>query len=193
MRTSLFGLFLFIAVPGLALRAADFKPEPGFEMLFNGKDLSGWQLDLSKAKAKKDNEPLDGKTEAAAGRFKVADGVLVIDPKVKGDTYITTNRKLPKDFIVRFEYNPGPGCNNDLLFRGAKFDIKDIKTDAKSDVTNIKIGEWNAFEIIVTGDKAEFKNNGEALKSMPVKAAPTGFTLRAEGGGIQYRNIRVKE
>jgi hypothetical protein len=191
MRTLSLCLGLAFVLPAAA--ADDFKPESGFEMLFNGKNLDGWQLDLSRRKDKKDNESLDGKTEAAGGRFKVQDGVLVIDPKVKGDTYIVTKRQFPKDFTIRFDYNPGAGCNNDLLFRGAKFDIKDLKADAKSDVKNIKVGEWNQFEIVVTGDKAEFKNNGELLKTLTLKGPATGFTLRAEAGPIQYRNIRVKE
>ena len=62
---------------GIAPRshADDFKPEEGFTLLFNGKDLTGWNTTKG--------ESLDGKTEAYAGRFKVAGGILTLDPSVK--------------------------------------------------------------------------------------------------------------
>jgi hypothetical protein len=55
----------------------DFKLEPGFTLLFNGKNLDGWK------EAGGQRAALDGKTEAFGGRFKVAEGRLVYDPGVK--------------------------------------------------------------------------------------------------------------
>ena len=139
-----------IAVGAVPCHAADdFKTEPGFAMLFNGKNLDGWKL-------KKDGSKLDGKTEAAGGRFKVMEGKLILDPKVSGDIIIETAKEFAGDLTIRFEYKPGKGCNNDLFLRGTKFDIK------TPDVKNLKEGEWNAFEIVLKGESAEFKNNGEA-------------------------------
>lgn len=159
--------------------AEDFKPEPGFALLFNGKDLDGW--------ATKGGESLDGKTEAANGRFKVVDGVLVLDPKVRGDVTINTAKKLGKDVHIKFEFLPGPGCNNDLFFRGLKFDIR------KGDVKNMKEGEWNELEIVVRGDRAEFRCNGQVLRTAAVKAASSPLGVRAEFGPIQIRRLRAKE
>src|SRR5436305_359436 len=68
--------------------ADDFKPEPGYQLLFNGKDLDGWR----EASGKK--QSLQGKTEAYDGRFKVVDGKLVYDPSVKGDRYLETTREF---------------------------------------------------------------------------------------------------
>src|SRR3954451_6404511 len=87
---------------GHALTAGDFKLEPGFTLLFNGKNLDGWR----EARGKK--EALDGKTEAYKGRFKVAEGKLVYDPAVKGDSYLETVREFGKDVHIKFEFNPGP-------------------------------------------------------------------------------------
>ena len=75
-----------------------------------------------------------------------ADGVLTIDPKVKGDIVVFTEKTFDKDAHIKFEFKPGKGCNNDLYFRGLKFDLK------TPDVKNMKEGEWNAFEIVVTGE-----------------------------------------
>lgn len=156
-----------------------FQPEPGYALFFNGKDLSGWET--------KQGMSLENKSEAFNQRFRVSEEKLVIDPKVKGDVIIQTTKKFAKDVHLKFDFLPGPGCNNDLFFRGIKFDIK------KGDVKNLKEGEWNEFEIIVTGDKAEFKSNGETQRTAPAKSDATPLGIRAEFGAIEFRRLRVKE
>jgi len=73
--------------------------------------------------------------------------------------------------------------NNDTFLRGVKFDLK------KPDVKNLKVDEWNQFEIIVRGDSSEYKCNGEILKTIKNKPARTPFGIRAEFGGIEIRNL----
>ena len=51
------------------LLAAARADDPGFQSLFNGKDLTGWRLG---------GADLAGKTSSDDGRFAVKDGVLVI-------------------------------------------------------------------------------------------------------------------
>lgn len=160
--------------------AADDKTEDGFKPLFNGKDLTGWVSKGAKG------EPLDGKTEALGGRFKVADGVLIIDPKVKGDVYIMTAKEFAKDATIRLDYKPAEGCNNDLFFRGQKYDL------SKANVKNIKFGEWNTVEIAVTGDKVQITSNGDVVKMAVTKVEKSKFEIRAEFGAVQIKNVRVK-
>ncbi|HJZ57108.1 MAG TPA: DUF1080 domain-containing protein [Gemmataceae bacterium] len=179
---------LFLATLGLTAAADDFKPEPGFKLIFNGKNLDGWQ---TKADGK-DSKPesLEGKTEAFGGRFKVKDGELVYDPKVKGDRYIETVAPVGGDFIIRFDFKPGDGCNNDLLFLGTKFDIKAGGKDA---VKGVKLDEWNTMEIVVKGGTAEYKINAEAAGTQKTKGDKGPFTLRAEYGPMSVKNIRISE
>src|SRR5690242_5692839 len=93
---------LLLTASALTLTAADdFKPEPGFEPLLIGKDLTGWKTLGSKDKP---GTPLDGKAEAFGGRFKVTDGELVIDPAVKGDVRIETAREFAGDAVIKFEF-----------------------------------------------------------------------------------------
>ncbi len=164
------------------LTAGD-KVEPGFTLLFNGKNLDGWR----EAKGKK--AALDGKTEAYKGRFKVVEGKLVYDPAVKGDSYIETVRAFGKDVHIKFEFNPGPKCNNDVFLRGTKFDIVPGNKENK----NVKEGEWYTFEVIVSGDKVEHKINGATVRTSKAKAQATPLMLRAEFGAMQVKNIRFKE
>ena len=64
-------ILLALALPAFPALAED---EPGFETLFNGKDLTGWRFG---------NDVLNGKTEVSDGRFKVKDGTLVITGATK--------------------------------------------------------------------------------------------------------------
>lgn len=67
---SLFAALLLL-LPLAGRSADDFKLEPGFTLLFNGKNLDGWK------EASKNKQSLEGKTEAYDGRFKVVEGRLV--------------------------------------------------------------------------------------------------------------------
>jgi len=169
-------LLVLAALP--SSRAGEFKLEPGFTLLFNGKNLDGWKT--------KGGEALEGKADAFKGRFTVTKGVLVIDPKVKGDVVITTAKELSKDVHIKFEFLPGAGCNNDLYFRGLKFDLKKGLKGYKEDM-------WNQFEIVAQGNKVEFKCNGEVEKTMNAKVNSSPLGVRAEFGPMQIRHLRIKE
>ena len=173
-------------VASAAVAADDFKPEPGFKLLFNGKNLDGWQTRA----AGKDGKPmaLEGKTEAYDGRFKVVDGELVYDPKVKGDRYIETTTPVGGDFTIRFDFKPGQGCNNDILFLGTKFDIK---AGGKDTVKGVKLDEWNKMEIVVKGGAVEYLINGEKVGAQKTKGEKGPFTLRAEFGPMSVKNLRI--
>ena len=176
---------LTLAISFSATTADDFKLEKGFTLLFNGKNLDGWR-----EAAGKKTDSLEGKTEAFKGRFKVDDGKLVYDPKVKGDLYIETTKEFGKDVHIKLDFKPGPACNNDFFIRGTKFDIVPGKGETKA----VKEGEWQTLEIIVTGDKIEHKINGETVRTSKSKTdKTTPFKLRAEFGVIEIKNIRAKE
>lgn len=172
LKTGLLSLIL----GGIALAQA----AAGFTALLNPGDFTGWKL-------AKTNEILDGKAEAANKRFTVNDGVLKIDPKVKGDLIIQTTREFAKDVHIQFEFKPDAKCNNDLFLRGIKFDI------SKANIKTYKVDEWNTLDIIVTGEMAEYKCNGESLKKVKTKPGKTPFGIRAEFGAIEIRKLVFKE
>src|SRR5688500_18197362 len=96
------GFAALMLAPG-SHAADDFKVEEGFTLLFNGKDLTGWKT-AAKGKA---GESLDGKTESPTRRFVVKEGVLVIDPKVKGDLTINSEKEFSGDSHLKFDFRPG--------------------------------------------------------------------------------------
>lgn len=193
----LFSCTLLICATATVVVAADeFKPEAGFKLLFNGKDLTGWQ---TRAETKKDKEgnkteikpvALEGKTEAYDKRFAVKDDQLVIDYKVKGDRYIETVRHFSGDFTIRYDFKPEEGCNNDTLLIGTKFDIV---AGPKNTTKGVKVGEWNKMEIVVKGGSADFAVNGEKVATQKLKGNKGPLVLRAEFGPISYKNIRASE
>jgi hypothetical protein len=178
-------VFLLGASCVAVLAADEFKLEPGYKLLFNGKNLDGWQT-----KAAKDGkaEKLDGKTEAYGKRYVVKDGELVIDPAVKGDRYIETTTPLSGDFTIRFDFKPDDKCNNDLLFMGTKFDINPTAKNLK-----IKVGEWNKMEIVAKGGNVAYSINGESAGTKKATADKGPFLLRAEFGGIAIKNFRMTD
>jgi hypothetical protein len=181
MRQAIHGLLLagLAFVLGQSLTAGeDFKLEPGFTLLFNGSNLEGWK--------EKGGASLDGKTEAFKGRFKVDAGSIVIDYKAKGNAVIETAKVFGPDAHIKFEFMAGPECNNDLYFRGHKFDIK------KGGVKNLQEGKWQLFEIVSSGNTVEFKCDGETQRVAKVKEEKSPLGLRAEYGVIQCRHVRGK-
>ena len=149
--------------------------------LFNGKNLDGWR------EASRDKASLAGKTEAFGGRFKVIDGVLVIDPAVKGDLYIETEKTFPGDLRIIIEFKPGPKCNNDVFIRGTKFDL----VPGGKEGMNLKVGESVTCEIVIKGDVIEHRLNSESVRRAKAKPAPTSLRIRAEFGSMEIKSIQL--
>lgn len=170
-----------ILASGLADAADDFKPEPGFLLLFPGKSLDGWQTQGARP------APLDGKDDAFKGRFKLMDGILTIDPGVKGDVRIETSRKFGTNTVIRFEFKPDAKCNNDLFWLGTKFDI------TLAAIKSAKVDEWNTMEIAVKDGKAVFTCNGQMVRAIATKGESSTFAIRAEFGAIAIRRLRASE
>jgi len=178
-----FSSVVLLLSAGVVVAADDFKPEPGFTLLLNGKDLDGWQTQTGK------KEPLDGKTEAFKGRFKVKDGELVIDPSVKGDVRIETKHQFGQTVTIRFEFKPDEKCNNDLFLLGTKFDI------TLAAIKNAKKDDWNEMELVARDGKVAFTCNGQMVRSIPIpmKVDKSTFAIRAEFGSITIRKLRASE
>src|SRR4051812_30873073 len=81
----------------VATAALSFAVEPGFTPLFNGKDLTGWQLFSKKG----------------AG-YVVHDGVIQCAENGGGN--LLTEREY-SDFVLRFEFKLPPGGNNGIGIR----------------------------------------------------------------------------
>ena len=137
---------LVVAPPPFPASAGD---EPGFDTLFNGKDLTGWRLG---------NDVLNGRTEVSDGRFKVENGTIVITGATKPGQakteVIDTVAPFAGDFILRLEFRASRDANSGLHLRDHDFknqlQIRDYpRVGPYKGLKHYKEGDWNAIEVTV--------------------------------------------
>jgi hypothetical protein len=165
----------------------DFKVEEGFTSLFNGKDLSGWRVG---------KEVLDGMTENANRRFQVVGGTIVANEKDAngkgGILDLYTTRDFNTDFTLRLEFRAAPRADSGVYIRGKQLQVRDYPTVGPYKKVKFKGGDWNDLEIIVKGEMAECRCNGEVIEPAFKVPAKGGIGLQAEAGKFEFRRIRVK-
>ena len=180
-----------VVLGSLLFLSAARADEPGFVPLFNGKDLTGWRLGGS---------DLAGKTATDDGRFAVKDGVLVITgskdkpPKM---AEIDTAQSYDGDFTLRLEFRASRDANSGLHLRDKAFahqlQIRDYpRVGPYKALKDYKDGDWNAIEVVVTGDKARCTCNGELLEAALDIPEEGPIALQSEINVVEYRNIRIK-
>jgi hypothetical protein len=188
------GLVLTLLAIGTSGRAGeDFKPEEGFVSLFNGKNLTGWYYRGSK-------ENLEGKTETADGRIRVAGGVIVMmekDTKGKGgirDLY--TIRTWPKAFHLRLEFRASLKSDSGVYVRGPQLQVRDfIRRDEHKHLKKFKNDDWNTLDIIVHNDQLVATVNGKRLAekdTLELSVENGKASARVNGKNVEPRNVQVR-
>jgi hypothetical protein len=203
---------LLMAMAALAAWAV----EPGFQPLFNGKDLSGWQL-----------------VRGRGPGYVVKKGVIVCPKNGGGNLY---TEKEYADFVLRLEFRLSGGGNNgigiraplkgDAAYQGMEIQVLDDYarryarlrpaqyTGSIYDVFAAKrgalkkAGQWNEMEIAAEGRRISIKLNGtqivdadldsvedpEVLKKHPGLARRAGHIgFLGHGTKVEVRNVRIKE
>ncbi len=202
-------LLSFFALPAISA-------EPGFQSLFNGKDLSGW-VQVSKH----------------GSGYAVEDGMLVCPADGGGNIF--TEQEF-SDFVFRFEFKLSLGGNNgvgiraplagDVAYSGMEIQILDhdherYKGKLKPaqyhgsiyDLFAAKTGhlkptgQWNEEEIAAVGRRVTVKLNGavivdanldsitdpEILKRHPGLSRTSGRVgFLGHGTRVEFRDIRIK-
>lgn len=204
-------LILFAAAP--AANAAEpntlsaDETSAGFELLFNGKDLSGWKQ---------------------SGNWTVRDGAIARTGKGGSLTYAV--KKVPDNFELRFEWKVAPGSNSGVYYRPGQYeyqildnakhaDGKNPRTSAASlyfcmapshDATK-PVGQWNSGRIVCRGTVIQHWLNGEKvidfdytdpkyadevemlrLRGADLKSRGGSLYLQDHGDPVWYRSIRMR-
>jgi len=187
----------------------------GFKLLFNGKNLRGWQ----------------GNTQG----YVVKDGTIVVEPEL-GEGNLYTAQEYG-DFIMRFEFKLTPGANNGLgirtplnvnaAYQGMELQILD---NTASKYKNLKpyqfhgsiygvvpakrgylkpVGMWNFQEVIAKGKQITVKLNGTTIVDADIDKASTPKTMDGNdhpglkrdkgyiafcghGDKLAFRSLRIK-
>lgn len=162
-----------------------FELEPGFEPLFNGRDLTGWHY--------KDGAPFDGQTSASDGRYTARDGRIVVNPG-KGLAQLWTVREFPKDFHLKLQFRAGVNADSGVFLRKPQLQCRDyLVAGPFKDLKNYKPQDWNDLDVVVKGNLATCTCNGEPLKFDAQLPATGPIGLEADRGQMEYRRIRIKE
>jgi hypothetical protein len=187
----------------LLVSATTIVAEPKLKPIFNGKDLSGWEVP-------------DGNDEA--GWYKAVDGVLKVQsgPKKKGS--ILWTEKKYRNFVVEFDFRFGEGVvdsgvhvrNQDQIQIGISGSLKRDMTcspyipgkgypvEAKNIKKLLKAKGWNTMRIQAVGKEYTVWLQGKKVMTYNSDSAiaegPLGIQLH--GGrnmGIDYRKLKLTE
>jgi hypothetical protein len=187
-----------------------FTPEPGFESLFNGHDLTGWRFvptsEKDIAASKRKGSPawpivekevvFDGQTETPDGRYVAKNGRLVVTTPQEGRRLqqLWTTREFPKDFVLKLEFRATPNADSGVYIRQPQLQCRDyLLAGPYKKLEQYKPQEWNEMVITVTGTSAHCECNGEVLEDH-LKVPETGpIGLEGDRGQMEYRRIRIKE
>ena len=152
--------------------------------LFNGKDLTGWELVATPA------------TDLAAVCHVNAEGVLAVAGKPIG--YLATTDTFQK---YRLQLQTKEGRAGDLLpMAGAKFaetlstapDAKTPQLDRIGLNSEKPVGEWNSVDIVCRGDTIVCSINGVRQNRVTKCTPQTGKVgVQLEGFPFELRNIRL--
>lgn len=181
-----------IVIEELAPRTSQtsvWKPEAGFDALFNGDDLRGWHY--------KGDPDLNTQRSATDERYTASRGVLTVNPEdlAKGPhlRQLWTVQEFPTDFVLKLEFRASVNADSGIFIRGKQLQCRDyLVAGPYKDLKKYKPQDWNEIEIVVTGTRAHCTCNGEVLEAeLPVPAnGPIG--LEADCGQMEYRRIQLK-
>jgi len=173
--------------------------------LFNGKDLSGWEI-------------------YGTEKWYVADDLLICESGPDAQYGYLATTKSFKDFELTIEFKQEANGNSGVFFRSSIEGTKItgwqaevappnhdtggiyesygrgwlIKPDKALD-KHLKMGEWNKMKIRVVGDQVTTWLNGQemiSLKDEKIGKATGQIALQIHDGGgikVKWKNIEVKE
>ena len=176
---------------------------PKLKPIFNGKDLSGWEVP-------------DGNDEA--GWYKAVEGVLKIQSGSKKKGSILWSKKKYRNFVVEFEFRMGEGRVDSGMHVRTKDQIqigisgslnrdmtcspyipgKGYPVEAKNIKKLLRPKDWNTMRIQAIGKEYTVWLQGEKVMTYKSDSAidegPIGIQLH--GGrnmGIDYRKLKLAE
>ena len=189
---SLITAFALVAAAAFpSARAEDPKPPEGFVVLFNGKDLTGWQGNIDmKQRATLDQVELmnlqQNRTRKAHENWTVKDGVIHCSGK--GGVSLQTTKDYG-NFELLVDWKIEKGGDSGIYVRGQPqiqiWDSDNLAANLQADAgkgsgglwnnppgdkakqplkkADKPVGEWNTFHITMVGDEVTIKLNGEMI------------------------------
>ncbi len=199
----------------LPVDADGFTVEPGFEPLFNGRDLTGWEYrpsteqDLKSASGWQANdrnappwpvvtrgEKFDGVMQSSDGRYIARNGriVVAIPPEGRRIQQFYTQRNFTNDFVLKLQFRATPNADSGVFLRGRQLQCRDyLLAGPYKTLKNYKPLDWNEMIVTVKGNTAHCTVNGEVIEEAFEIPASGPIGLEGDQGQLEYRRIRVTE
>jgi lysophospholipase L1-like esterase len=193
---------------------ANFTLEPGFESLFNGKDLTGWGFHASTEQEKaarekrlkadpnavvgpiiESDKEFRGQRLSDDGRYVAVHERLVVTtpPEGRRIQQLWTTRDFKEDFVLKLEFRATPNADSGVFIRGKQLQCRDYALAGPyKQLANYRPQQWNELEIRVTGNVAKCTCNGELLEEAFALPANGPIGLEGDRGQMEYRNIRIQ-
>jgi CubicO group peptidase (beta-lactamase class C family)/lysophospholipase L1-like esterase len=200
---------IFATLGHLDTESDDFKPEPGYVSLFNGRDLSGWGFrptpPRKQPKKPRPHAPVfvqvkeavsfDEKSTSNDGRYVAINGRLVVTtpPEGRRIQQLWTTEEFGDDFVLKLEFRATPNADSGVFIRKPQLQCRDyLLAGPYKGLQDYRAGGWNELTVTVKGGVAHATCNGELLTDdMAVpESGPIG--LEGDRGQIEYRRIRLK-
>ncbi|MGA5665665.1 lectin [Streptomyces pseudogriseolus] len=185
---------------------ADCRPETGYTPLFDGTGTSGWK-------------------QAGPGGFTLNDGTLTSQGGMglfRYDREITGDYSLKLDWKLHGDDNSGvflgfPASDDPWSAVDNGYEIQIDATDtadrttgsvygfqsadlAARDAALNPPGEWNTYELRVTGERLEIFLNGRRINDFTntdparsLRQGYIGFQNHGDGDEVSFRNIRLRQ
>jgi hypothetical protein len=203
------------ATLGFSETAPDtFALEPGFESLFNGRDLTGWgyrptsEADQVSAKRWQASDPsaaewpfvtepasFDGLTATPDGRYRAMGGRLVVTtpPSYRRIQQLWTTRDFPRDFVLKLEFRATANADSGLYVRGPQLQVRDyLLAGPYKQLKSYRPQDWNEVVVTVQAGLARATCNGELLEAEMKVPASGPIGLEGDRGQMEYRRIRIQ-
>ena len=187
--------------------------EPTAELLFNGKDLTGWsyqpttaQMKKSRARWQKNNPAapvwpiieeeiaFDGQTSATDGRYVAVGGRLVVTTPSEGRRIqqLWTTKEFEGDFTLKLQFRATPNADSGVFVRGPQLQCRDYKLAGPyKNLKGYKEGDWNTLVVEIKGETARCTCNGEVIEEAFKVPAKGRIGLEGDRGQMEYRALRI--
>lgn len=205
-----------LATLGFLENAPDtFPGEPGFEPLFNGRDLTGWGYrpsspeDIEASRRWKASDPqappwpivtqpvaFDGKTSSDDRRYQALHGRLVVTspPEGRKIQQLWTQKDFPQDFVLVLEFRASPNADSGVFIRGRQLQCRDYRLAGPyTHLQRYRPQQWNELVVTVRNQVAQATCNGEILEANFTVPASGPIGLEGDRGQMEYRRLRIRE
>lgn len=166
------------------------ETKAGFEALCNGEDLTGWKH---------------------SGNWKVDEGVVT--RLGKGGPLVYTERKVPDDFELRFEWKVASGSNSGVYYRPTQYEYQILDNAVHKDGLNPRtsaaslyfcmqpsadltkpVGQWNRGRVVCKGTVIQHWLNGVKVIHLDYADPKWDFNvqmLKQRGGDLTARGAHL--